>query len=645
MNPRNRRCAGAITFVVLVAWAVFGCSSGPKTEGAARSTATASALQAASTTGALQAASTGFPKLSVDLDLASGHWADALKIAQDFLSTNPTDCGANYAALIAESMLVVDSINSFVLPFERAPLPPPPVDPQQLQLYLARLQQALQAAGQVVSLGCEYDLFQLPLLVGDASAPLLRGDVHGVWTTRTASMLGALHAALYYVELTAVAPQPVPPPPQGQTNPPLPDLLVIMKDFLLLQQQLLFTQPTNPFELRGGWFDRNGDGIPDAADELLVDLFEPGTLRRVFDFSTAEFVPGEALPQQPLTPTASLPPARCGYQSFHISDLATGSNVSGGDGVTLSPDGTRAAFSLIVNGRGQINTVTLDGQNPVCLTCGQPGNNDGARFRPGRGDVILFVSTRDHAGAIGGDAGGNGQELYAMRADGSGATRLTFSDLWATNYHANWSPDGRHIVWGRTQNRTWDVMVADFVSDRFGMRLVNQRRIVHDTTWWETHGFSADQRSIITTNTRAGFLSTDLYAIDLFTLERKRLTSNMTWDEHAHLSPEGRKLAWISSRYQPASVAALNDGSLSPILDFFWIVPGIFFEFQNPPAGYTTELTLADADGTHLQQLTTDNLVVADNQWSSDSRRIIFRQTSALTGATKIRLLTFDDCE
>jgi hypothetical protein len=36
---------------------------------------------------------------------------------------------------------------------------------------------------------------------------------------------------------------------------------------------------------------------------------------------------------------------------------------------------------------------------------------------------------------------------------------------------------------------------------------------------------------------------------------------------------------------------------------------------------------------------------VADNQWSFDSRRIIFRQSSALTGANKIRLLTFVDCE
>jgi Tol biopolymer transport system component len=65
-------------------------------------------------------------------------------------------------------------------------------------------------------------------------------------------------------------------------------------------------------------------------------------------------------------------------------------------------------------------------------------------------------------------------------------------------------------------------------------------------------------------------------------------------------------------------------------------------EFGNPPAGYTTELTLMDADGTNLRQLTFDNQVVADNQWSADGKRIIFRQSTAQV--SRIRLLTFDDC-
>jgi TolB protein len=289
--------------------------------------------------------------------------------------------------------------------------------------------------------------------------------------------------------------------------------------------------------------------------------------------------------------------------------------------------------------------VNTDGTGTTCLTCGQPGNNDGVRWRPGDPDTIIFISDRDHPYATGNAGGGFGQELYAMHADGSQPTRLTTSHAWATNYHVNWSPDGQHIVWGRTDAYTWDVMVADFVSDAQGMRLTNVQRIVHDTTWWETHGFTADNKSILTTNTRAGFQMTDGYAINLATKERTRLTDNPAWDEHSHLSPDGHEISWISGRWNPASVLRLNQGDMSPTYDFLWIIPGIFFEFLNPPAGYTSELTIMDADGTNIRALTSDQKVVADNQWSFDGTRIVFRETEPGNMTSRIRMLTFDDCQ
>jgi Tol biopolymer transport system component len=585
-----------------------------------------------------------FPKASVDQDFAQGRWSDALATCETFGLTAPLDCTANYCQLIANTMLVVDSLNTFVLPAARSGLPSAPVELEQSLLLSTRLEQAIGAAGVATAQSCEYDLASAPLLVGDASDPILSGEIRGTWTTRTAAWLGAMHSAFLYDLQNVTAPPPlVSLSVPLQSNPPLPPLLSTMKAFLSQSQKLLFARPTTPSELRGGWFDRNGDLVPESPDELLIDIFVPGTNQRVFDFSSAEFVPGEMLPQRPLTPTAALPASTCGYEKFHIDTLASGASVGSADGVTLSPDGSKAAIPLTVNGQSQIYTLAPDGTDATCLTCTQPGNNDGARWQPG-GDVILFVSTRDHADAIGGDGAGFGQELYAMHSDGTSPTRLTFSDVWATNYHANFSPDGQHVVWGRTEDRAWDVMVADFVSGDGGMRLTSPRRVVHDTTWWEPHGFTSDGSSILATNTRAGLLSTDIYAVDLSTGARTRLTSNLTWDEHAHLSPDGSKVAWISGRWHPAAVAALNDGSLSPIEDFFWIVPGIFAEFAAPPAGYTTELSLMSADGTQVRELTTDNQVVADNQWSADGRRVIFRQTDPVSMSSRIRLLTFDDC-
>ena len=95
--------------------------------------------------------------------------------------------------------------------------------------------------------------------------------------------------------------------------------------------------------------------MPDAADELLIDIFVPGTNRRVFDFWEAEFVRGESLPAASLTPTADLPAARCAYQKFHIDDVATGTDVGVTDGMTFSPDGAKVAIPLLVKGKSQIS--------------------------------------------------------------------------------------------------------------------------------------------------------------------------------------------------------------------------------------------------------------------------------------------------
>jgi Tol biopolymer transport system component len=577
--------------------------------------------------------------------LAGGQWSAALTSCLKAEMTNPGDCDAKYCELVARTMLVVDEINDFLLPRYRRPLTPMPGDAANLKTTNMLLDAATQAAEQVTGRQCEFTLPTLPFRIGDAADPVVLAEIRGIWTTRDAHFLAALFYSISYGLQAEFNAQPVPPPPAGDTVPALPPILASMQEHLLAQQQLLFSQPADPATLRGGWLDRNANGTPDAPDELLLDIFVPGTSKRVLDYSDAEFVKGEALPAGVLTATADLPPAKCGYQKFHVDTVASGSNVAATDGMTFSPDGTQIAIPLQVSGKSEIHVANADGTSPACITCGQAGNNDGVRWRP-TGDALIFISDRDHPYATGNAGGGFGQELYAMLPDGSQPTRLTHSGAWATNYHVNWSPDGMHVVWGSTQAYAWDVMVADFVSDASGMRLEATRRLVHDTTWWETHGFTADNKYVITTNTRAGFQTTDLYAIDISNpANRTRLTTAIPWDEHAHLSPDGREISWISGRFHPASVLRLNGGALAPTFDFLWIVPGIFFEFLNPPAGYTTELTLMDADGNNVHALTDDQMVIADNQWSFDGTKIIFRETSSTGQGTKLRVLTFDDCQ
>ncbi len=550
---------------------------------------------------------------------------------------------------LARTGLFVDQFDKVVVPeFSSGVLSTTSTNTAQLLNVALLLDNAAGAVDAVASQACTYLLPHMPFVLGIEPKPIVQADIRGAWTPRSAELLGAVLASLRYI-FDAVA-GIITPPMASPGVPALPDLMEEVRSRVLQEDTLLWSQQADPTIPRGGWLDRDGDGVPSTGDELLVDLFVPGTDQRVFDFSTAEFVRGESLPLGVLTPTASLPKGQCAYRKWHVDTLIESTDVGTTDGLSYSPDGKELAFPMKVSGTYQVHIAKADGTSPSCITCASVPTswNDGVRWRPDAPDTLLFISNRDHLGfSFSGAGGGAGQELYAMRADGSEQTRLTVSDTWATNYHANFSPDGKRIVWGTTEDRAWDVMVADFVDDGSGMRLSNAKRIVHETTWWETHGFTADEGSIITTNTHAGLLETDIYAVNLTTGLRTRLTADPAWDEHAHLSPGGRELAWISGRWSPSAMLRLHPpyATLSPVWDFLWIAPGIYFSFLDQPAGYSTELTMMDADGTHVQRLTHDGVVIADNEWSPDGQHIVYREASTTAGAPgAIRAVTFDDC-
>lgn len=100
-----------------------------------------------------------------------------------------------------------------------------------------------------------------------------------------------------------------------------------------------------------------------------------------------------------------------------------------------SPDGGRIAYCALRNGRYEICTSELSGDDEVQLTGvgGDEGHNDGPDYSPD-GQWIWFNSDRTgHA------------QIWKMRPDGSEATQVTDDAL--VNWFPHPSPDGRHILY------------------------------------------------------------------------------------------------------------------------------------------------------------------------------------------------------
>lgn len=119
-----------------------------------------------------------------------------------------------------------------------------------------------------------------------------------------------------------------------------------------------------------------------------------------------------------------------------------------------SPDGTRITFHSNRDGDSDIHVMNADGKNVVNVTNSSPAEESAPRWSPD-GKAIAFQSDR----AVFPRPGvARNLDIFRMNADGSGVTRLTFSDFdpaagpsMLTNFtgfdlNPSWSPDGTRIV-------------------------------------------------------------------------------------------------------------------------------------------------------------------------------------------------------
>ena len=209
-----------------------------------------------------------------------------------------------------------------------------------------------------------------------------------------------------------------------------------------------------------------------------------------------------------------------------------------------------------------IHRSTLGGKRRVCLTCGLEGPHQ-VPVVQSRGKWILFHSWNGHSIRLGGAGfGGIGSDVWVMTRDGKRRTNLTKSAELNDNFHAYWSPDGRHVVWTSLNwnaaeggNGRSDVRVARFLPNAPGGPRLAGEHVMRPGNghWYETQWWAPDGSGFLYTETVGTAINPELFFCRLPDPDHgrcrpSRLTRNLAWDEQAVFAPGMRRVIFMSSR-------------------------------------------------------------------------------------------------
>lgn len=266
-----------------------------------------------------------------------------------------------------------------------------------------------------------------------------------------------------------------------------------------------------------------------------------------------------------------------------------------------------------------------------CLTCDTNAlpqairhdkHKGNAEYHPG-GNYIVFTSENEHGAHQPWTVAGAGvnHDIFVTDATGSQFWRLTSSAPGGAILHPAFSHDGTKLFWGEMYYSTlfpptgqeyglWNLKMADFSLASGTPQLSGIVTFApRDSVWYESHSFSPDDRFIAFTShaeDSTAYLGdiTIMDTADIGTGNYINLTNSPNiHDEHAHWSPDGQKISWMSGPYV---------GGLST---------------------YNSDLYLMDANGGNPAQLThfsnaaypeyvQDTVVTPDHYWSPDGKRI-----------------------
>lgn len=152
---------------------------------------------------------------------------------------------------------------------------------------------------------------------------------------------------------------------------------------------------------------------------------------------------------------------------------------------SFTPDGKQIYYASSAAGLAQIFAANIDGQGFRRIThrdaiCVEP------KVNPKNGNLVLFVS------------GPGAQQIYRMNAEGADVQRVTNGEGEASN--PSWSPDGQKMAFSWTRGYAkgeWNVFVMDIGSGQY-------IQLTHGEGKNENPVWAPDGRHLVFTSTRSG---------------------------------------------------------------------------------------------------------------------------------------------
>lgn len=233
-----------------------------------------------------------------------------------------------------------------------------------------------------------------------------------------------------------------------------------------------------------------------------------------------------------------------------------------------------------------------DGRNLKCLTCDHPHLPNKHHGNPAwhpSGKYIAFQAVDPGlATAMGkttlhkiytNPGSGVQNNIWVVSRDARRVWQITRLGKDEGVLHPHFSPDGSKVIWAqRVDNEAligrWVMKLASFHETGNDVSVnVIDTLTPGKMLFYETHGFSPDGASILFTGMPAGGggADFDIYTYNLQTSVMRQLTDAKLkqWDEHAHFTPDGKQIVWMSSMGSPQPPSRLNQVHLKTD---YWIM-------------------------------------------------------------------------